>query len=176
MIYTFYCLSKDWRQEGKETTEDEMVGWHHQLDAHEFEKALGVGDGQRGLACCSPWGCKELDKTERLNWTEWWVNSFTCRVFFLNFRKGFVFDQHFMVCEGGSFYPILWEIFFEHLPHARHCSQDQGIPQTRRGQILGRLQTAAHLAVHEPMSQALAIVSILAWRFGWHKLPVAERY
>ena len=44
-----------------------MVGWHHQLDAHEFEKALGDGDGQRGLACCSPWGFKELDKTERLN-------------------------------------------------------------------------------------------------------------
>ena len=45
-------------------TEDEMVGWHHQLDGHEFEQALGVGDGQGGLACCSPWGHKELDTTE----------------------------------------------------------------------------------------------------------------
>ena len=44
-----------------------MVGWHHQLDEHEFEQALGVGDGQGGLACCSPWGRKELDRTERLN-------------------------------------------------------------------------------------------------------------
>ena len=48
-------------------TEDEMVGWHHQLDGHEFEQALGVGDGQRSLACCSLWGCKELDLTEPLN-------------------------------------------------------------------------------------------------------------
>ena len=45
-------------------TEDEMVGWHHRLDAHESEQALGVGDGQGGLACCSPCGLEELDKTE----------------------------------------------------------------------------------------------------------------
>ena len=44
-----------------------MVGWHHRLSEHEFEQAPGVGGGQRGLACCSPWGCKELDMTERLN-------------------------------------------------------------------------------------------------------------
>ena len=54
---------QDWRQEEKETTENEMVGWHHQLDGHEFEQALGVSDGQGCLACCSPWGCKELDTT-----------------------------------------------------------------------------------------------------------------
>ena len=47
-------------------TEDEMVGWHHRLFGHEFEQALGVGDGQGGLACC-PWGRKELDVTERLS-------------------------------------------------------------------------------------------------------------
>ena len=47
--------------------EDEMVGWHHRLDGHEFEQALGVGDGQGSLACCSPWGCKESDTTERLH-------------------------------------------------------------------------------------------------------------
>ena len=61
---------KDWRQEEKGTTEDEMVGWHHQLDGHEFEQALGVGDGQGSLACCSPWGRKELNMTEQLNWTD----------------------------------------------------------------------------------------------------------
>ena len=61
---------KDWRQEEKGTTEDKMVGWHHWLDGHEFEQALGVGEGQGSLACCSPWGHKELDMTERLNWTE----------------------------------------------------------------------------------------------------------
>ena len=48
-------------------TEDEMVGWHHRLNGHEFEQALGVGDGQGSLACCSPCGCNESDKTERLN-------------------------------------------------------------------------------------------------------------
>ena len=52
---------KDWRQEEKGMKEDEMVGWHHQLDGHEFEQAPGVGDGQRSLVCCSPWGCKESD-------------------------------------------------------------------------------------------------------------------
>ena len=61
---------KGWRQEEKGTTEDEMVGWHHWLYGHEFEQPLGVGDGQGSLVCCSPWGCKELDMTEWLNWTE----------------------------------------------------------------------------------------------------------
>ena len=49
-------------------TEDEMVGWHHQLNGHEFEQALGVGDGQGSLVCCGSWGCKESDRTEWLNW------------------------------------------------------------------------------------------------------------
>ena len=61
---------KDWRQKEKETTEDEMVGWHHRLDGHEFEKAPGVGGGQGNLACCSTWGHKESDMTEQLNWTD----------------------------------------------------------------------------------------------------------
>ena len=47
--------------------EDEMVGWHHQLNGHEFEQTLKVSDGQGTLACCSPWGCKELGTTEWLN-------------------------------------------------------------------------------------------------------------
>ena len=57
---------KNWRWK-KGTTKDEMVGWHHRLNGHEFEETPGVGDGQRGLACCSPWGHKESDTTE-LNW------------------------------------------------------------------------------------------------------------
>ena len=51
----------------KGTTEDEMVGWHHRLNGHEFEQAPGDGEGQGSLACCSPWGHKESDTTERLN-------------------------------------------------------------------------------------------------------------
>ena len=61
---------RDWGQEEKETTEDEMAGWHHWLDGRESEWSPGGGDGQGGLACCDSWGHKELDTTERLNWTE----------------------------------------------------------------------------------------------------------
>ena len=61
---------KNWGQQEKGMTEDEMVGWHHWLNRHGFGWTLGVGDGQGGLACCSSWGCKELNTTERLNWTE----------------------------------------------------------------------------------------------------------
>ena len=63
---------KDWRQEEKGLIEDKMVGWHQWLDGREFEQTQGVGDGQGSLACCSPWYHKELDMTERLNWTEAW--------------------------------------------------------------------------------------------------------
>ena len=51
--------------------QDEMVGWHHRLNGHEFEQSLGDGEGQGSLACCSPWGCRELDMTEWPNWTDW---------------------------------------------------------------------------------------------------------
>ena len=61
---------REWGQKEKGTTEDEMAGWHHWLDGRESEWTLGVGDGQGGLVCCDSWGRKELDTTERLNWTE----------------------------------------------------------------------------------------------------------
>ena len=67
---------KDLRQEEKGMTEDEMVGWHHQLDGHEFEQGLGVGEGQGNLVCCGPWGHKELDTTEWLNWTDIYIYTF----------------------------------------------------------------------------------------------------
>ena len=74
---------RDWGQEEKGTTEDEMAGWHHWLDGRESEWTPGDGDGQGGLACCNSWGRKESDTTERLNWTElnlypwlpWWLNG-----------------------------------------------------------------------------------------------------
>ena len=61
---------RDWRQEEKGMTEDEMAGWHHWLDGHEFGWTPGVGDAQGGLAFCNSWGHKESDTTERLNWTD----------------------------------------------------------------------------------------------------------
>ena len=65
-----FDAGKDWGQEEKGMTEDEMMGWHHWLNGHGFGWTLGVGDGQGGLACCSSWGGKESDTTDRLNWNE----------------------------------------------------------------------------------------------------------
>ena len=95
---------KDWRWEEKGTTEDEMVGWHHQLNGHEFEQILGVGDVQGGLACCIH-GISELHTTERLNWTEIYLNvakvdcldrkqALDCC---LESRKGLLLAQYFPV-------------------------------------------------------------------------------
>ena len=82
---------QDWRQEEKGMTEDEIIGWHHQLDGHEFEQAPGVVDGQRSVAWCSPWGLKKSDTAKWLNWTEgtrgdivrwrWWSNPRSIRTF-----------------------------------------------------------------------------------------------
>ena len=68
---------RDWEQEEKRTTEDEMAGWHHQLDGREFEWTPGVGDGQGGLVCCNSWGCRvRHDWATELNWKE--IFLFTC--------------------------------------------------------------------------------------------------
>ena len=110
LIGKYSDAGKDWRWEEKGTIEDEMVGWHHQLNGHEFEQALGVADEQGGLVCCSPWGCKELDMTEQLKWTEptlaasfiflmatlpddhmmfhsWWI---TCIYYFISLLYAFI--------------------------------------------------------------------------------------
>ena len=89
---------RDWGQEEKGTTEDEMAGWHHWLDAHESGWTLGVGDGQGGLACCDSWGRKELDTTERLNWTEL-TDAVFCSLFFLSsFLFAPLFPSPHVVC------------------------------------------------------------------------------
>ena len=80
---------KDWRQEEKRMTADEMAGWHHWLDGRESGWTPGVGDGQRGLECCDSWGCKEMDTTERLNWTEVWV-CFLCLWIYLYSVSNFI--------------------------------------------------------------------------------------
>ena len=78
LIWKDLDAGKDWGQEEKGMTEDETVGWHHWLYGHEFGWTPGVGEGQGGLACCGPWGRKESDTTEWLNWTELegWCVSF----------------------------------------------------------------------------------------------------
>ena len=69
LIWKDFDAGKDWRQEEKGMTEDEIIGWHHQIDGHEFEQGPGVGDGQVSLACCSSW-VAEWETTEWLNWTD----------------------------------------------------------------------------------------------------------
>ena len=75
---------KDWRQEEKGTTQDKMVGWHHRLNRHGFEQILGDSEGQGSLACRIQWRCKELDITERLNWTEMICDSLCCTTLWSN--------------------------------------------------------------------------------------------
>ena len=77
---------KDWGQEEKGMTEDEMVGWHHWLNGQEFEQAWGDGEGQGSLACCSPQGHKESDTTEQLNKNKW-SEDFFCDKFFVTYFK-----------------------------------------------------------------------------------------
>ena len=84
---------KDWRQEEKGTTEDEMVGWCRRLNGHEFEQAPGNGEGQGRLACCSPWGHKESDMTEWLNNnTKHWRDFLTCKAL-LPFKFCFILEN-----------------------------------------------------------------------------------
>ena len=90
---------QNWRQEEKGMTKDEMVGWYHQLDRHEFEQAPGVGDGQGRLACLSPWGCKESDMTKRLNQTEHYFSK-------LLHPQYLIWS---LPCEVNAIMPILWK-------------------------------------------------------------------
>ena len=90
---------KDWGQEEKGTTEDEMAGWHHWLDGHESERTPGDGDGQGGLACCNSWGRKELDVNEQLNWIEQRVS-----VLFFYFVFSFVASRYRKNSGNGRLY------------------------------------------------------------------------
>ena len=108
---------KDWGQEEKGTTEAEVAGWHHQLNGHGFGWTSGAGDGQGGLACCGSWGRKELDTTERLNWTElncfsqqWslWMLTFQ-RYSKINISKGQRKDCRFYMKRNSRVYLSLSE-------------------------------------------------------------------
>jgi len=120
---------KDWGQEEKRTTEDEMAGWHHQLNRHGFGWTPGVGDGQGGLVCCSSWGCKESDMTEWLNWTERRLHrkstpTFNCLVCGWHLY----FPQRLLVILPHPEAKSLWNVakeeenenFSEKLPHFCH--------------------------------------------------------
>ena len=95
-------------QEEKGLTVDKEVEWHHQLDGHEFEQALGVGEGHGSLACCSPWGCKESNTTERLNWTVLAVLSAVLKGFSQYFFSTFTFQQSYMLTLQSSLSPFFY--------------------------------------------------------------------
>ena len=106
----------DRRQEEKGTTEDEMAGWHHRLDGHEFEWTLGVGDGQGGLACWDSWGRKESDMTERLNWTDWTETCTAHAKMFIIGKKtlwkiNFAFYSNISKTFTWKGFPIIYNLF-----------------------------------------------------------------
>ena len=90
---------RDWGQEEKGTTEDEMAGWHRRLDGRGFGWTPGVDYGQGGLACCNSWGCKESDMTERLNWTELRLYSLCV----------WTWAKLFKLSEASDFWTLLWD-------------------------------------------------------------------
>ena len=92
-----------------------MVGWHHQLTGYEFEQALGDGEGQGSLACCSPWGCKESDTTEQLNWTDRLMDYNKCTTTSVTFQCCVIFGQLSSL--------ILELLFMNILEHINHLSQ-----------------------------------------------------
>ena len=99
---------KDWRQ-----AEDEMVGWHHRFDGHEFEQALGVGDRQGGLACCSPWGHKESDWVTGLNWyLIYKQNNTVLQCLFKKFREEKIRPHIYVVCVLALFLSLSLSFFF----------------------------------------------------------------
>ena len=110
---------RDWGQEEKGMTEDEMAGWHHWCDGRESGWTLGVGDGQGGLVCCSSWGRKESDMTERLNWTElnWSHHQHSlCMNWKFSALMPFISTKfHPVTVALVSFTPSsFWDLFFTH--------------------------------------------------------------
>ena len=91
---------KDWRQKKKRATEDEAVGWHHRLNGHEFEQTPGDSEGQGSLACCSPWGCKELGMTWGLNNN----NKELLRKSAINYRWNLSFNIFWKNCKKDTNY------------------------------------------------------------------------
>ena len=133
---------KDWRQE-KGTTEDEMVGWHHRLYEHEFEKAPGVGDGQGILACCSLWSRKKSDTTEWLNWTEpfssskWSVIVSLSQYHRKNYKsKLMYFPCHFIATDRKKWKQ--WQILFSWAPKSLWITMDFWSHEIKRHLLLGR--------------------------------------
>ena len=160
---------RDWGQEEKGTTEDEMAGCHHWLSGHEFEWTPGVGDEQEGLACCDSWGLKESDTTERLNWTE--LNWTQTKAAFLN---GSLQVQ----LSGSDFSYSLHNselIAFRYIAKAEKAMAPHSsslawkIPWTEEP---GRLQSMGSLKVRHDWVTLLSLFTFMHWRRKWQPIPV----
>ena len=101
-----FDAGRDWGQEEKGMTEDEMAGWHHWLDGHECEWTPGVGDGQGGLECCDSWGSKESNTTERLNWTE--LND----IWYWASLHMIIYHRYIFFDEMSVAHFLIWCLFF----------------------------------------------------------------
>ena len=149
---------RDWGQEEKGTTEDEMAGWHHWLNGRESEWTPGVGDGQGGLACCDSWGRKESDTTERLNWTE------LCVISIIRF------------CFSSHFREILWLFIFEPI---FSCSLGFFISGTSEITVIPTLVFCHHyvlsfvFSIHIHFAYLKPFVSISIWN-SWQNLVLCS--
>ena len=140
---------KDWRQEEKGTTEDEMVGWHHWLNEHEFEQALGVGDGQGSLACCSPWVTKSW--TQLSDWTE--LNDPAASYHILHFKwmvfkLGNFSPQEHSAISKGIFDCDNWGGVLRHL-----ADTDPSVYKTQQIIIQSQMSTVQRLRNPEPYQE-----------------------
>ena len=130
---------KDWRQEEKGMIEDEMVWWYHRLNGHEFEQTLGVGDGQGGLARCSPWGRRvRHDWATKLNWTDWYS----------------IYSKHVKKRECSLFDIVS---FYSHLPR----------PPFPAPLLLLSMETVNSTWTDQPLCLHLALRSTQKWMTFW---------
>ena len=148
---------KDWRQEEKGTTEDEMVGWHHRLHGHEFEQALGDAEGQGSLGHCSPWGHKESDMTERLNWFSYRISRLINMWPRPTVALVIIFTNFIPLFNATSFLEdIWWRIYMMSCAWGLCCSRKESSCQSRRRRRCG----------FDP-----SVVKI-SWRRKWQPTPV----
>ena len=142
---------KDWRREEKGTTEDEMVGWHHWLNGHESEWTPGVGDGQGGLACCSPWGRTELYTTERLN------NSNKMLDISPVWYVGLQFIRYPVVCPSGegNGTPLQYSRLENHMDGGAWWATVRGVTKSRT-----------------QLSDFTFTFTFMHWRTKWQRTPV----
>ena len=157
---------KDRRQE-KGTTKGEMVGWHHQLNEHEFEQALGVGDGQGSLACWCPWGSKESDTTEQLNWTE--LNEW--EDYSNYFGEGVEISRNWATAHSLVFWQCLGTVMVPLGVSFSLLIEDQGLLKVHMSVILNPFDSCDLCCVlglcHSVKSCALSLSLLLQRDWGW---------